>query len=119
MTGLSRALVLVAGIAHAMPALAVEWTQYRIQDTARRCAGLPAEFAVAASSDRRWVAMQAPGQLWHWQRNAAGEVVQVQFWAQDLGAGVLWRDPLELADMEGNPIAADLQRRLHQPAHPH
>jgi hypothetical protein len=108
--------ILLAG-AFAAPANAQRWMEYSVVADKGNCNALPPVFAVTRwqQGNARFVAMQAPSQLWQWQATKQGRIEQVLFWAEDLQQGVSFTHLLELARA---PQAAEFERLLRTPKKP-
>lgn len=114
-----RQLILAVTVAGAFvaPAQAQRWIEYTVAAEKGHCSNLPPVFAVTQwhTASTRHIAMQSPSQLWQWQANAAGQIDQVLFWAQDMQQGVSFTHPLELGRA---PSVSEFRRLLKSPKKP-
>lgn len=76
-----------------------EWTAFSVVAKSGQCPGLPRQFTVASLKQGLAKSLQyvADKNRWTWQLGAKSQTLGAVFWAEDLQAGVSYRDPLEVS----------------------
>lgn len=76
-----------------------EWTEFSVMARSGQCPGLPGQFTVARLRQGLAQSLQyvADKSRWTWQLGAKSQTLGAVFWAEDLQAGVSYRDPLEVS----------------------
>ena len=83
----------------AEPVPIADWADFVVLAKPRQCANMPAQFSVASVRQERMQSLQyvAGSNRWTWQLGAKAQTLAATFWADDLAAGVSYRDPLEVS----------------------
>lgn len=76
-----------------------EWTAFSVVARPGQCLGLPRQFTVASLQQGLAKSLQyvADKNRWTWQLGSKSQTLGAVFWAEDLQAGVSYRDPLEVS----------------------